>query len=308
MIQNNITEYTNKQISDRYLEKYYASPESIKTRKSALNYFFNWYSEKNEEKKLQISQITKKDLMDYFDYLNNHIDFTLDTKKLKWAIIKSFLGFCMEYYDDFLIKIPSQTTKWNITHKISENNKDVKLELEEIAEILNYLKINNFKYYLVFRIFAETGCRKGELINITYDKVNIEERTIETIGKRGRKTYYTSIELANYLNLFIESRKLLNIKEKTLFLSKTLKCYSKRAFNLYLKKLLVKIEIKKNITSKTFRSSLNTFRYEKGCPDGDLEFLLGHSISVNRDHYIKLNQDQKLKLFDKWYPYREITI
>ena len=84
---------------------------------------------------------------------------------------------------------------------------------------LEYLNLNHFKYYLIFRLFTETGMRKGELINIDYNNVNLEKRYIKTKGKMGNKIYYIPKSLVKFLEIFLEERKLKDVKTKALFLS-----------------------------------------------------------------------------------------
>ena len=302
----NISEYSNQAIINRHLKRYNHSPESIKTRKTAFNYFFNkqYFGFKG-----YIGEITKDKLIDYFDWLNDKKDIALSTKKIKWSLLCSLLDFCMEYYDNFLIKIPSKTIKWKDHHKIPHSNKDVKLELEEIQAILFYLKVNHLTYYLIFRIFAETGMRKSELINIEYPNVNIEKRYIDTYGKKGQKIYYISQELATYLEFYINNRKIKNIQSHALFISKYSQQFSKRHFNIYLHSVLKKIGINKQITCKTFRSSVNTLRYNMGCSTEDRKILLNHKIQdVNFEHYVKLNYNDYLKKFDTWNPFQNIQL
>lgn len=140
----------------------------------------------------------------------------------------------MEYYDDFLIKIPQSTIKWRENHKDTESNIDVTLTKVKVKQILDYLKLNHFTYYLIFRIFAETGIGKVELINIDYNTVDLNKRLIKTKGKKGIKVYYISSELRDYLEAFIKERKIIKIKDKALFISSHLQRYEKRAFNQYL--------------------------------------------------------------------------
>jgi len=302
---NNITDYKTPDIVKKHLSRYNNSPEQKRTRKSALNHFLTWYKEENN-KQLELHELMKRDIVDYFDYLNNRKDIALATKKVKWSLFKSFLTFCMDYYDDFLVKIPSNICKWNKYHKTPKTNKDVRLDKEEISNILKHLKLGNFKHYLIFRILAETGMRKGEVANIDYDKVNTSKRYIDTHGKMGRKIYYISEELTNYLKIFIESRKTMNINTKALFISRLSKRYSKRAFNFYLKKVLDTLEIKKNATCKTFRSSLNTYRKLMGCSNEDRHILINHKLKdININNYLKLNYKEYIALYDKWYPYKE---
>ena len=301
-----ITGLTNEKIIKRHLLRYKASPESVKTRRSSLNYFF---AHKYFNYNGHISEISKSTLVDYFDWLNQLTSISLSTKKIKWILLRSLLEFCMEYYDDFLIKIPTKTIQWKINHKEPNSNKDVRLEKKEVKDLLNFMKINHFSYYLIFRIFTETGMRKGELINIDYDKVNLKKRFIDTHGKRGQKIYYFSQELKDLLDFYIESRKLKNYNTKALFVSKYSQRFSSRPFNIYLKIITEKIGIEKNITCKTFRSTLNTLRKIMGCSNEDRKILINHKTTdVNVNHYINLKWNEFIELFDKWNPYQNLQL
>ena len=312
---------SNEEIIQKYLNRYKHSEQSVAARKSALNYFFLKESKiKSKKKKYfgysgHIFEINKSDLIDYFDFLNQLKDISLSSKKFKWTILKSFLDFCMDYYDekyDFIIKFPNRLVKWKPTHKEPNSNSDVFLTLEEIKEILDYLKPRNYTYYLIFRLFVESGPRKGELINIDYDKVDLEKRFFDTTGKRGRKAYYFSKDLREELKFFIEERKLLNTETKALFISTHLKRFSERAFNIFLKQILPKIGIKKNVSCQVFRRSLNALRFEMGCIDDTiLSILLNQAVSgVNFNNYVKKSLDYKnfLIYYDTWYPFKNIQI
>ncbi|KKL07152.1 hypothetical protein LCGC14_2588880, partial [marine sediment metagenome] len=109
-------------------------------------------------------------------------------------------------------KIPSGTVSWLGANGNKRKEKEIiaKLELEQI---LNYIKPRNLKYYLIFSLFAETGMRKGELINAKYTELNPEERFLNSLkGKKDEK--------------FLELIEKPNVSFSKLDLS-VLKCYSK---------------------------------------------------------------------------------
>ncbi|KKM19681.1 hypothetical protein LCGC14_1653160 [marine sediment metagenome] len=299
----------NKTIITKYLERYSYSNQSVKTRKSSLNYFFK---PRYFDYKRHIFDIHTDTLIDYFDYLKHLKTISLGTKKTKWTLLISFLNFCMEYFRkyNFIVIIPKYSINWSgINHKEPESNKDIVMTKEEVRDILEYLKLRHFKYYLIFRIFSEVGMRKGELINIDYKGVNLEKRFIKTMGKTGTKVYYISQELGDYLKLYLKERKLKIVKSNALFLSIQSKRYTERQFNAYLKKVLYDLKIKKNITCHTFRRTLNTLRKIMGCPNEDRKILLNHKLSdINVESYVKLNYKQFIELYDKWYPYNEIIL
>ncbi|MFW9973145.1 MAG: tyrosine-type recombinase/integrase, partial [Candidatus Odinarchaeota archaeon] len=163
--------------------------------------------------------------------------------------------------------------------------------------------------YLIFRIFAETGMRKGELINIDYDNIDLEKRYLKTKGKTAKKVYYISKDLAKFLEIYLKERSLKNVNSKALFLSPHLKRYAERQFNIYLKKVLADLGIKKDITCHSFRRTLNTLRKVMACPNEDRKILINHKVKdVNVESYVKLNYNQFIDLYDKWNPYQDIQI
>ena len=175
--------------------------------------------------------------------------------------------------------------------------------------IIEYLKQTNFKYYLIFRLFAESGPRKGGVINIDYDKIFLNERYLKTIEKNGRVVYYFSEELRDYLNIYLKERKLIKTETKALFLSSHLKRFNIRGFNLFLKKITNKLGIEKNVTCHVFRRSLNLLRFEMECPEEIRKILINHSVSgVNFKNYVQkgLDYTKFLNYFDQWNPYKNI--
>ncbi|MFW9875135.1 MAG: tyrosine-type recombinase/integrase [Candidatus Thorarchaeota archaeon] len=308
---------SNEEIIGRFLNHYRASKQSVNVRKSSLRYFFG---EKYFHYEGHAFDINKRDLVDYFDYLNHKEDISLKTKMLRWAMIKSFLNFAMEYYDDFFVRIPKNTVKWKRIHKDPNSNKNTVLTIEEVKKILDYLKLHNYQYYLIFRILAETGMRKGGLLNINCDKVNVEKRFIETQEKSGKVIYYTSKELAKMLEIYLKERKRKNTDSNALFISMQLKRYHQRAFNKYLngqvaygkvvyKGILQKVGINKHVTCHTFRRTLNTLRKVMGCSNEDRKILLNHKVrDVNVESYLKLNYMQYIELFDNWNPFQDVQL
>lgn len=295
---------TNSKLIKDYIKYFQHSPQSQAMRKSSLKYFFSKFNYNGH-----VFDITTKKLKEFFTWLKNLVDLSVETKKSKWNILTSFLNSIMEDYpEDFLIKIPSKTVNW----LGANGNKTKKKEIftkNELELVLSYIKPRNLKYYLIFRMFAETGMRKGELINIEYPNVNIEKRYIETIGKRGVKIYYFSRELTRFLEIYLNNRKNISVKDKTLFLTNRFTKYSNRPFNLYLKTVCEKLGIEKTITCHTFRRSLNQHRYDMECPNEDRKILLNHSVrDVNIENYLVIDYKRFVGLYDRYNPYKELNI
>ena len=260
-----------------------------------------------------VFEIGKRNLLEYRDYLNHLETISLSTKRTKWTILKSFLSFCEDYYGDehdVFYKFPKEK-KWSLTHKEPKSNTDVFLTIEEIKQILDYLKRTNFKYYLIFRLFIESGLRKGGVINLDYDKVFFDKFYVDTKEKNGRNAYYITEELRDYLKIYMKERNLIEIETKSLFLSPQLKRFGNRAFNMFLKKVLNGIGMKKQVTCQVFRRSLNLLRFEMGCPDEIRKILLNHAVrGVNFNNYVKkgLDHEKFLSYFKIWNPFQNIQL
>jgi len=313
---------SNQKLIDIYLNNFQHSKQSQNQRKSSLKYFFDksYYIEKEingekikELKKRfgysgQIFEITTSKLKEYFVWLKNHDAINITTKKNKWNILISFLNYTMEDHEEFLIKIPKSSVNWR---GCNGNGKEVKeiATKEEIEQILQHFKLYNFKHYLIFRLFTENGMRKGELINSKYNDLNIEKRYIKTTGKTEDVVYYFSMDLAKYLNQYLNERKKLKINTDILFLTKFRGKYGNRIFNLLLKNVCRKLGIETNITCHTFRRSINTYRKKMGCNLEDRKILLNHKVNdVNTESYLVMNREEYLTLFDNNNPYENLNL
>lgn len=305
-----MTRPVNKTIIDKYLDYITDSIQSKKMRKSSLAYFlegkyFN-YSE-------HIFDIDTTILLDYHNYLKKLKDISLQTKKNKWAILVSFLGFTMEYYHKykFIVVIPSKTVNWNGNHKIAQTNKNTIITPGEIEKLLEYFRQGNFKHYVIFRLFVETGMRKGELIKAKLSNVNFEHRHIKIVdGKTGLKYYGFTKEFSQKLQLYVNMRKELDVNYDHLFLTKFFKPYGVRNFNKILENACKLIGLEKKITTHTFRRSINTHRKKlKKCPNEVCKRLLGHkTIDVNEASYTIYDFEDLVSLYDQYNPYENLNL
>jgi len=295
----------NRELIKAYINNYQHSKQSQDNRKSSLKYFFG---EDHFNYQEHVFEISTSILKGYFVWLKNLDTINITTKRNKWNILISFLNYTMEDHEEFLIKIPKSSINWR---GCNGNRKEIKeiASKEEIEQILQHFKLYNFKHYLIFRLFIESGMRKGELINAKYNDLNIEERYIRTTGKTGEVVYYFSKDLAKYLNQYLNERKKLNLNTEILFLTKYRGKYSSRSFNLLLKNACKKSGIEKNITCHTFRRTLNTYRKKIGCSNEDRKILLNHKVNdVNVESYLIYDREEYLALFDKYNPYENLNL
>jgi len=301
-----MTEMSNQEIIDRYLQRFTHSETSFRSRKYGLRYFFESRYFGYDK---HVFEMKKRDAVDYFDFLNQLDTISFRTKSNKWNIYRSFLQFVMEYYEDFLISIPRYCVNWRPVHKKAISNKDVVMTREEVKKILDYSYNFNYYHYLIFRLLAETGMRMGEFLSIDHDDVNTEKRYVEVEGKAGRKIYYFSKGLANHLALYIKERSLKNFECDALFISVQGGRHTRVLINRYIRRTIARVGLEKWISAHTFRKTINTLRKKMGCPKEDRKILLCHKFrDVNYQCYVKLNYEDYIKLYDKWNPYKHLYL
>ena len=317
----------NKTIIEKYLEHYNHSKQSKKMRESSLRFFFgvnfplgngnvdkNWFNYNDH-----IFEIDNEIIMDYFNYLKNLDTISITTRKNKWHIFMSFLTYTTYIYGEkhgFVFAKPPRTfvSFENADRKKTKvkSNRKIFATKEEIKKILDYFNSQNFKHYLIFRLFVETGIRKGELINAKIHDLIPEKRLINpSKGKKGERVYVYSESLARLLEIFLKERASLDIENDFLFLTRNFNKYGNRTFNQILKYALDSLGIdkkKRNITCHTFRRTINDFRKEMGCPLEDRKELVGHKIrDVNVSSYTNSDYKRLQKLFDTWNPYQDLN-
>ena len=152
----------NQDIVDKYLAHYRASKASVRMRESCLNTFFGYKDKDYFNYDGHVFDITTEVLIDYFDYLKNLKTITLQTKKNKWRILVSFLKYTMEYYQkyDFIVVIPRFSIKWGNKHPKSSVDRNAVMTEAEVEKVLNYFKIRNWKYYIIFPMFCRMGSKE----------------------------------------------------------------------------------------------------------------------------------------------------
>lgn len=294
----------NNEIIAEFLECY-SSPSSRKMIKTSLQTFLN-FNNKN------LLDLTKHDIMAYRNMLNNNSEYRLQTKKNKLSILTSFVQWVNDRFSDegILIPLPFYRNLQLDKREVKEKDHDFYvLNPKEIETFLNWLKYHNYKYFLIMGIFAFTGCRKSELINIKIKNVHLEDRWFKAFGKTNWKEYIMDKRLCNYLNVYLKARKEIRTKHDNLFLTNRLEPYGDRAFNLYLQKIIPEIfEKDLPIICKSFRKSLNQNRFLFCNTVGEeRELLIGHkNSSVNMKHYLDITIEKKVEIYDSNNPYKDL--
>jgi len=141
------------------------------------------------------------------------------------------------------------------------------LSVDEVSRLLNVLK--DTKYYVPFFLILHTGMRRGEMLNLTWDDIDLEKRTL--IIQSGKdwhtKNYrYRAIQMTDDLYELLVG---LNKKPGKLF------PFHPSTVWEVLKKAAKKVEIE-GITIHTLRHTFASHLAMAGVPIRAIQELLGH--------------------------------
>lgn len=312
----------------------------------AINHGWGWKWENS------ILDLKLEDLYNYSDYVNLYPEWAFKTKINRFGHIKKLARWLLTRKASKMNLEQIERLEFNLAlntkqafafdkaymHKQPETAyKRYFMPKEQIRKILTYFCDRKPIYYLMFRLLAESGLRKGELHSINLERNvegeiipiedDLEQRQIRVMGKKGLLIYPITETMKNQLFAYIRDErskyKVEDKKGKPLFLSQQLKRFNPTSLNTMLMGttykdgsikrpgVLRKLGIVEHITPQTFRRSLNELRATvKNCPDKWLAILLNHKIKsdsqksgTNIQYYQDKNFHKILEKYDMYYPY-----
>ena len=259
---------------EKYLSTLNASPNTIRSRKHALELFSNYHS----TRKLFFFQV--EDINKYRRYIER----TLLKKPLTVRNYMSALnGFCKYLTEiDILDKNPAS----RITYKIKDLKPTVKaISLSIMLEIILDAKENDYEAALMILILYSSNLEVKDLVGIKKDIFKVNDRSFSILNSNNK------FKIDNRFNFLIKY--LLNNNNDYLFTNKIKKdgsFLSKRAIEENIKKLLKKNGIKDNPIARLKQSSILYYYYRN------------RSISKLREVY-NIKSDNVVKKHLEQFPY-----
>jgi len=256
-----------------YLKMKGRSKETVKAHLVDLEMFFKYLGT------TRILEVTHADIMKALMEMKNKRNLSNSSLARKISSIKSFYRFLveMEYIDK------------NPTVKIEPPKKEQKipevLTEEEIREMLNYAKGRD---KLLIMMFAYTGARLSEIVNLTWEDINFEENYIKFYGK-GRKERIVPLH-PELVEMLLELRNELG---------------TTRIFNISKRRIQQIIEkisdfsIGKKIHPHQLRHTFATILLKKGVDLRTIQELLGHAKLDTTQIYMHVSNKQKQEAIKK---------
>lgn len=246
------------------------SQNTIKTYSSIIHKFTTYL-------KNQIAIYNEKEFIKFFNGYIIHLKQVKNVSQnyiyLVTVVIKKFLEFNNINFLDS-IAIPKRT-------KPSPNfltQKEVKQLLDSITWDENsdsdFRVITKIRDKLIVTLLYSSGLRVSELINLTIDDVNFEEKQLSIVSRNNSRVILLDKSSNQLIQKYLKKR---TQKSKYLVVNKSGNQLTPRYVQLMIKKYGNESGIKKKITPHILRHSYATHLLEQGLNIKIIQEILGHS-------------------------------
>ena len=223
-----------------------------------------------------------EDLRNYLSYYqskNNCNNLTIDEVRRALSSFFTFLEV-----EDYIVKSPVR-----LIHKIKTDILVKETYSDELMERLRN-SCTNIRNLAIIDLLASSGIRISELVNLSIEDINFEEKSCVVFGKgkKMREVYFdgkAKLHLQEDLNSRSDSNSALFVS-----LYKPFEKLKSRGIELMLQRLCEKNGISK-VHPHKFRRTLATRAIDKGMPIEQVQHLLGHTKIETTLLYAMVNQN-----------------
>ncbi len=282
--------------------------EFLKYLKDIKNYSdltINSYSKDLEEFNYFINKdlltINKNDIKIYLKYLFDKSN-SSKTVSRKISTLKSFY----KYYK----------AKGKISINPVSNIKYPKLD-KNLPKFIPYNELENLiavstegafgeRNNLIIELMYATGVRVSELVNITLEDIDFQNKQINICGKGSyERVVYYNTETDKAINKYINNlrKELLKGKEnKYLILNKDGEKITTRGIAKIIDNLINKVSIKTKVSPHTLRHTFATHLLDNGCDLRSVQELLGHKNINTTEIYTHVTSERLKDVYFKSHP------
>ncbi|MBN2545215.1 MAG: tyrosine-type recombinase/integrase [Spirochaetes bacterium] len=297
-----------------HLERNEYSKRTVESYINNLKKFFV-FIDKYYSRIEKISQITKKVILDYYDYLKESQDekrksISIKTISHRLVVLKSFFKFL--YFDDYIINNPAM----NIRLPRTENNLNNKVLPEEdifkIIESIKPVSPENIRDRSIIELFYSTGIRTSEMAEIKTFDIDLKQQVLTVVKGKGAKTRIVPIGMhaIYYLDLYLnKSRKyfLGNNNSDYLFLNNRSTPFNRQTLNKLMNRLTKNLGLKIKVTCYTYRHSIATHLIQNKVDIRFVQELLGHESIKTTQRYCHLTITDLKKVHALYHPRESLS-
>lgn len=239
---------------------------------------------------------------------NEDIDNFYKTLTLKSTSFNRLITSLKSFYKFLLFK--NYDIKVNIDKLKHVRRDKIYPKIIKFSDIANMINANDnsligIRNKTIISLLYITGLRVSELINLTYNNVNLDEGYIRCIGKGNKEKVIVvgdllSISLSNYTNN-IRNKILNGLSSKYIFVNSEGDPLSRQCVYDIVKNSAKKAGIKLNVSPHTLRHCFATHMIENGADIRSVQEMLGHSDISTTQVYLNIAKSKiKEDYFNKF--------
>ncbi|NLC54677.1 MAG: tyrosine recombinase [Erysipelothrix sp.] len=180
------------------------------------------------------------------------------------------------------------------------------LYYNEIEQLLESIEVKDFfslRNRLMFEMMYGCGLRVSEVVDMTLESINLEERYIKVLGKGSKERivpfhYGIQTLLQDYLN----QRKVKKIGNNWLFVNNRNNQLTSRGVQYILDKVVLNSGLNKNIHPHMLRHSFATHLLDNGADIKVVQELLGHTNLSTTQIYTHVSVDKLKEIYNLAHP------
>ena len=252
-----------------------------------------------EYTKKDYNKTNNKDIYNYLKHLSDN-SYSIYSVVRKISSIKSFYNYLSEesiYEINLNIERPRFYKKLPHVLTIDEVDKLLDIKLETPFDYRNKAMLE---------LMYATGLRVSELINLTYQNIDLVKKIFRCFGKGNKERIVPIGETAiKYLKIYLDGYRDALTKKTlcdSLFLNNHGKTLSRQGFFKMLKQQAEIKEIKENITPHMLRHSFATHLLNNGADLRSIQLMLGHENISTTGIYTNVSKDKLKENYDLYYP------
>ncbi len=256
-----------------------------------------------EENNLNYKKITYNDARQYLIYLS-------ETQKLKASSLGRHISALRSFYN-YLVR--EEIIEKNVFSLLKMPKKEQRLPkffyYNEIEDLLNASlgdTPKEIRSALLLEMLYGTGLRVSELVHIKLEDINFKDRQIQVLGKgnKERIAYYNE-KVDEKLDRYLKESRPLLLKGKNspyLFVNQQGGALSVKSVQDFLKEIIDKTSLQKNISPHMLRHSFATHLLNEGCDLLSVQKLLGHESLSATGIYTHITNDRLKDIYLKSHP------
>ncbi|WP_407404498.1 tyrosine-type recombinase/integrase [Chryseobacterium sp.] len=276
-------------------EKRY-SPHTITSYKRDIEDFLEFHLK--TESSDDLTKVDKKIIRNFIVQLSEK-DISKRTINRKLSSLRGFYQFLLKIGEIEISPLETISSLKFYAEKQIPMSQDEMRTLE--TDVLS--KADDILKKCIVEVLYQTGIRKAEFCNLTYDAVDLEENQLKITGK-GNKQRIIPIakELSELLVSYLAIRTPQEEFEHLFFINKRGKKLTEKFVYVVVNKYLSLVTSKEKTSPHILRHSFATHILDNGAEISKVKKILGHTSLASTQVYTNSNIEQLKKVFNQAHP------